>query len=89
MITLTAMAIGFEIFFLLVIGIYTFGDNKDDIEEADESLLNIQKLFVVTQGFLYYPNLFTFATLEIAWKARIKEQAKTAKQGKETKVSNR
>ena len=41
MITLTVMAIGLEIFFLLVIGIYTFGDNKDDIEEADESLLNI------------------------------------------------
>ena len=42
MVTLTVMAIGFEIIFLLVIGIYTFGDNKDEIEEdVDESLLSI------------------------------------------------
>ena len=77
----TVLALGTEIIFLIIIGIKTFSDydidnNNNNRADNESQASNFQKLLVTMQGLIYYPNLFTFAVLEVAWKARIKEKGK-------------
>ena len=68
------MALGSELIFLIIIGINTFSDYDISDSAYDENQISgFRKLLVTMQGLVYYPNLLTFAVLEVAWKARIKD----------------
>ena len=68
------MALGSELIFLIIIGINTFSDYDISDSGYDENQISsFRKLLVTMQGLVYYPNLLTFAVLEVAWKARIKD----------------